>query len=75
VTLLIVRTVLRGGRALAMAAAVALVDLLYAAVGLAGIGRALSGTTRPYLHPKREDLIAGLREVEAVWASSAFASV
>jgi threonine/homoserine/homoserine lactone efflux protein len=39
VTLLIVRSVLRGGRAvavgLAMAAAVALVDVLYAAVGLA----------------------------------------
>jgi putative LysE/RhtB family amino acid efflux pump len=47
VTLLIVRTVLRGGRAvavgLAMAAAVAIVDLLYAAVGLAGVGRVLSG--------------------------------
>jgi putative LysE/RhtB family amino acid efflux pump len=46
VTLLIVRTVLRGGRAvavgLAMAAAVAIVDLLYAAVGLAGVGHALS---------------------------------
>ena len=46
VTLLIVRTVLRGGRAvavgLAMAAAVALVDLLYAGVGLAGVGRLLS---------------------------------
>jgi putative LysE/RhtB family amino acid efflux pump len=47
VTLLIVRSVLRGGRAvlvgLAMAAAVALIDLLYAALGLAGIGRLLSG--------------------------------
>lgn len=47
VTLLIVRTVLRGGRAvvvgLAMAAAVASIDLLYAAVGLAGIGRVLEG--------------------------------
>jgi putative LysE/RhtB family amino acid efflux pump len=46
VTLLIVRTVLRGGRAiavgLAMAVAVALVDLLYAAVGLAGVGRLLT---------------------------------
>jgi threonine/homoserine/homoserine lactone efflux protein len=46
VTLLIVRTVLRGGRAaavgLAMAVGVALVDLLYAAVGLAGVGRLLS---------------------------------
>ena len=46
VTLLIVRTVLRGGRAvavgLAMAAAVALVDLLYAGLGLAGVGRLLS---------------------------------
>lgn len=45
VSLLIVRTVLRGGRlvGLAMACAVALVDLLYAAVGLAGLGHALSG--------------------------------
>src|ERR687887_2805459 len=42
VTLLIVRTVLRGGRAvvvaLAMAAAVAGVDVLYAALGLLGLG-------------------------------------
>jgi putative LysE/RhtB family amino acid efflux pump len=49
VTLLIVRSVLRGGRALAvglaMAAAVAGVDLLYAAVGLAGIGSLLNGTS------------------------------
>lgn len=47
VTLLVVRTVLRGGRAiavgLAMASAVAAIDLLYAAVGLAGVGRALEG--------------------------------
>jgi threonine/homoserine/homoserine lactone efflux protein len=47
VTLLIVRSVLRGGRAvlvgLAMAAAVALVDLLYATLGLAGVGQLLSG--------------------------------
>jgi putative LysE/RhtB family amino acid efflux pump len=47
VTLLIVRTVLRGGRALAvglaMAVAVACVDLLYAVIGLAGIGRLLGG--------------------------------
>jgi len=45
VTLLIVRTVLRGGRAvavgLAMAAAVASIDLLYAIVGLAGVGQLL----------------------------------
>ena len=45
VTLLIVRSVLRGGRAvavgLAMAAAVGAIDLLYAAVGLAGIGALL----------------------------------
>jgi threonine/homoserine/homoserine lactone efflux protein len=45
VTLLIVRSVLRGGRAvaigLAMAGAVALVDLLYASLGLAGVGRLL----------------------------------
>jgi putative LysE/RhtB family amino acid efflux pump len=48
VTLLIVRTVLRGGRAvavgLAMACAVASIDLLYAIVGLAGIGQVLEGT-------------------------------
>jgi threonine/homoserine/homoserine lactone efflux protein len=47
VTLLIVRSVLRGGRAvavgLAMAAAVALVDVLYATVGLAGAGQFASG--------------------------------
>jgi threonine/homoserine/homoserine lactone efflux protein len=47
VTLLIVRTVLRGGRAiavgLAMASAVAAIDLLYAGVGLAGIGQVLEG--------------------------------
>jgi putative LysE/RhtB family amino acid efflux pump len=47
VTLLIVRSVLRGGRALAvglaMAAAVAGIDLLYATVGLAGIGNLLNG--------------------------------
>lgn len=46
VTLLIVRSVLRGGRAyavaLAMATGVAMVDLLYAAVGLAGVGRLLA---------------------------------
>jgi putative LysE/RhtB family amino acid efflux pump len=45
VTLLIVRSVLRGGRALAvalaMAVAVAAIDLLYAALGLAGVGRLL----------------------------------
>jgi putative LysE/RhtB family amino acid efflux pump len=45
VTLLIVRSVLRGGRAvavgLAMAAAVAAIDVLYAALGLAGVGRLL----------------------------------
>jgi len=47
VTLLIVRSVLRGGRALAvglaMAGAVALIDVLYATLGLAGVGRLLSG--------------------------------
>jgi hypothetical protein len=47
VTLLIVRSVLRGGRAvavgLAMAAAVAAIDLAYAIVGLAGVGRLLNG--------------------------------
>jgi putative LysE/RhtB family amino acid efflux pump len=44
---LIVRSVLRGGRALsvglAMAGAVAAIDLLYATLGLAGVGRLLSG--------------------------------
>jgi putative LysE/RhtB family amino acid efflux pump len=47
VTLLIVRSVLRGGRALtvglAMAAAVVVIDLSYAVVGLAGIGSLLNG--------------------------------
>jgi putative LysE/RhtB family amino acid efflux pump len=47
VTLLIVRSVLRGGRAfavgLAMAAAVATIDLAYATLGLAGVGRLLNG--------------------------------
>jgi threonine/homoserine/homoserine lactone efflux protein len=47
VTLLIVRSVLRGGRAvlvgLCMAVAVAAVDLVYAVVGLAGAGRVLEG--------------------------------
>jgi threonine/homoserine/homoserine lactone efflux protein len=54
VTLLIVRSVLRGGRALAvglaMAAAVASIDLAYAVVGLAGVGRLLNGgATRLWL--------------------------
>jgi putative LysE/RhtB family amino acid efflux pump len=47
VTLLILRSVLRGGRALvvglAMAGAVASIDVLYAAVGLAGAGALLEG--------------------------------
>jgi putative LysE/RhtB family amino acid efflux pump len=47
VTLVIVRSVLRGGRAvlvgLAMAAAVTLVDLLYATVGLMGVGAVFAG--------------------------------
>lgn len=47
VTLLIVRSVLRGGRALAvglaMACAVVLIDLGYAIVGLAGVGGLLNG--------------------------------
>jgi putative LysE/RhtB family amino acid efflux pump len=50
VSLLIVRSVLRGNFriGLAMAAAVALVDLGYAALGIAGLGRALeqAGTAR-----------------------------
>jgi putative LysE/RhtB family amino acid efflux pump len=54
VTLLIVRSVLRGGRALAvglaMAAAVAAIDLTYAIVGLAGVGRLLNeGAARLWL--------------------------
>ena len=48
VSVLIVRSVLRGGRALAvgfaMAAAVALVDLLYATIGVAGLGQVLNGS-------------------------------
>jgi threonine/homoserine/homoserine lactone efflux protein len=50
VTLLIVRSVLRGGRAvavgLAMAVAVAAIDLAYAVVGLAGIGSLVNGAPR-----------------------------
>jgi putative LysE/RhtB family amino acid efflux pump len=54
VTLLIIRSVLRGGRALAvglaMAAAVAGIDLLYATIGLAGVGTLLSaGSMRLWL--------------------------
>jgi putative LysE/RhtB family amino acid efflux pump len=49
VTLLIVRSVLRGGRALAvglaMAAAVASIDVLYGALGLVGVGQLLDGGT------------------------------
>ncbi|HEY7795869.1 MAG TPA: LysE family transporter [Gaiellaceae bacterium] len=49
VTLLIVRSVLRGGRALAvglaMAAAVAGIDLLYATIGLAGVGTLLNAAS------------------------------
>jgi putative LysE/RhtB family amino acid efflux pump len=49
VTLLIVRSVLRGGRAvavgLAMAGAVALIDVTYAALGLAGTGTLLDAAT------------------------------
>lgn len=45
VTLLMIRSVLRGGRAVAvavaMAGAVACIDLLYAAIGLAGAGQVL----------------------------------
>jgi threonine/homoserine/homoserine lactone efflux protein len=48
VTLLILRTVLRGRRAIAvgfaMAAAVACIDLLYATLGLAGAGQLLDST-------------------------------
>jgi threonine/homoserine/homoserine lactone efflux protein len=46
VSLLIVRSVVRGNFriGLAMAAAVALVDLGYAALGLAGVARALEAT-------------------------------
>jgi putative LysE/RhtB family amino acid efflux pump len=49
VTLLIVRSVLRGGRAplvgLAMALAVALVDVVYAALGLFGVAQLFGGGT------------------------------
>jgi hypothetical protein len=54
VTLLIVRSILRGGRAfavgLAMAAAVVAIDLAYAIVGLAGVGSLLNdGSLRLWL--------------------------
>jgi putative LysE/RhtB family amino acid efflux pump len=56
VTLLIVRSVVRGGRAvavgLAMAGAVACIDLLYAALGLAGAGQ--------LLHTRAASLALGL---------------
>jgi putative LysE/RhtB family amino acid efflux pump len=65
VTLLIVRSVLRGGRAiavgLAMAAAVASIDLGYATVGLAGIGSLLNaGSARLWLGLLSAAILVGI---------------
>jgi putative LysE/RhtB family amino acid efflux pump len=65
VSLLIVRSVLRGGRAiavgLAMAGAVALVDVLHATVGLAGAGRLLdAGGLRTGLGLVSGAILAGI---------------
>jgi putative LysE/RhtB family amino acid efflux pump len=65
VTLLIVRSVLRGGRAfavgLAMAAAVAAIDLGYAIVGLAGVGRLLNaGSTQLWLGLLSAAILVGI---------------
>ena len=65
VTLLIVRSVLRGGRAvavgLAMAAAVAGIDLVYATVGLAGVGQLLNGgSVRLWLGLASAAVLAGI---------------
>jgi len=65
VTLLIVRSVLRGGRAvavgLAMAAAVASIDLAYALVGLAGVGSLLNaGSVRLWLGLVSAAILVGI---------------
>jgi len=65
VTLLIVRSVLRAGRAvavgLAMAAAVAAIDLAYAVIGLAGMGRLLSvESTRLWLGLLSAAIVVGI---------------
>ena len=65
VSLLIVRSVLRGGRAmavgLAMAGAVAFVDVLYAAVGLTGAGRLLDvGRLRVVLGLASATILVGI---------------
>jgi hypothetical protein len=65
VTLLIVRSVLRGGRAvavgLAMAGAVASIDLAYAIVGLAGMGRLLdAGSSRLWLGLLSAAILVGI---------------
>ena len=65
VTLLIVRSVLRGGRAiavgLAMAGAVAFIDLGYALVGLAGIGSLLNaGSARLWLGLVSAAILVGI---------------
>jgi putative LysE/RhtB family amino acid efflux pump len=72
VTLLIIRSVLRGGRAvavgLAMAGAVALVDVLYATAGLAGAGSLLDGgPARVGLGLASAAILAGIG-LRTIWA-------
>src|SRR5919198_112072 len=72
VTLLIVRSVLRGGRAVAvgvaMAVAVALIDLLHAAVGLAGAGRLLyAGPVPIALGAANPAILAGVAAGTLLW--------
>jgi threonine/homoserine/homoserine lactone efflux protein len=72
VTLLIIRSVLRGGRAvavgLAMAGAVALVDVLYATAGLAGAGQFVSsGSARVALGVVSAVLLVGIG-LRTIWA-------
>jgi len=71
VTLLIVRSVLRGGRAVAvgvaMAVAVACIDLLYAALGLVGAGRLLdAGAARLALGLTSAAILVGIG-VRTLW--------
>ncbi|MEN3279759.1 MAG: hypothetical protein V7607_899 [Solirubrobacteraceae bacterium] len=71
VSLLIVRSMLRGGRAIAvgltMAGAVALVDVLYATVGLAGAGRLLdAGGPRTVLGVVSAAILVGIG-VRTLW--------
>jgi threonine/homoserine/homoserine lactone efflux protein len=72
ITLLIVRSIVRGGRAvvigLLMATAVAGVDLAYATVGLAGIGRLLEGGLLQLVLGLASAAIVTLIGVRSIWA-------